>query len=434
VVLLLSLAFAFASVQDDMDTQALLNAILAAKDAPKDATTEQPQTDRPTTQKHSNSRGDPEVDMEPDQIVEYWGYPAENHQVTTEDGYELTILRVPYGRYGDNSSLPANRPVIFIQHGLDGSAADFVTNLPNQAIAFVLADAGFDVYLGNFRGNKYSRKHKTYSPSEHSFWQFSWDEMARYDLPAMINYALKNSKTDKLYYIGYSLGTTTAFAKFSQDKELAQKIKKFYALAPMANVGHIKGPLRWFAPFTSAMETVAKFVGLDEFAPNQWLMDITAKYFCGAPISDLVCKNVLFLIGGPDSNQMNTTRLPVYLSHSPGGTSTRTMVHMGQMVNSKKFQAYDYGRKENEQHYGQKKPPQYDITQMEVPIAVYSGGRDWLADPTDVQNLLPQLRNIIDNVYLPDFNDFDFIWGLRAAPEIYWKIRKDIQGDHADSA
>jgi lysosomal acid lipase/cholesteryl ester hydrolase len=377
-----------------------------------------------------NSKEDPEVRMGPGEIAAYWGYPAELHDVTTEDGYGLTLLRIPYGRNGPQTNNSTKRPVVFLQHGLDGSAADWVTNLPNQAAAYVFADAGFDVWIGNFRGNKYARFHKTMHPSEHAYWKFSWDEMAKYDLPAMIDLALTTSKSSQLYYVGFSLGTTTAFAKLSQDPEFAKKIKKFYALAPMAMVGHIKGPLRWMAPFTGAFETIFKFVGMDEFVPNQYLMDTVAKYFCGNPISDLLCKNALFLIGGPDSKQLNATRIPVYLSHSPGGTSTRTMIHMGQMVKSGKFQAYDYGsRRENKAHYHQDKPPEYDVSSIQTPIFIYNGGQDWLSDPKDVESLLPKLRSVEDNVFLPDFNDFDFIWGLRAAAEIYFPIRKNIRSD-----
>ena len=42
--------------------------------------------------------------------------------------------------------------------------------------AYVLADNGYDVWLGNYRGNRYSRRHLTLNPDSlfnRDFWQFS---------------------------------------------------------------------------------------------------------------------------------------------------------------------------------------------------------------------------------------------------------------------
>ena len=52
----------------------------------------------------------------------------------------------------------------------------------------------------------------------------SWDEMARYDVPAMLNYILRITGNEKLYYIGHSQGTLIAFAQFSHDHVLANKV------------------------------------------------------------------------------------------------------------------------------------------------------------------------------------------------------------------
>lgn len=40
--------------------------------------------------------------------------------------------------------------------------------------AFRLADLGYDVWLGNTRGNIYSRSHIYLDPDDAEFWQYSW--------------------------------------------------------------------------------------------------------------------------------------------------------------------------------------------------------------------------------------------------------------------
>jgi len=39
---------------------------------------------------------------------------------------------------------------------------------------FILADAGFDVWLGNVRGNTYGRTHVKYKPSDAQFWAWRY--------------------------------------------------------------------------------------------------------------------------------------------------------------------------------------------------------------------------------------------------------------------
>jgi lysosomal acid lipase/cholesteryl ester hydrolase len=45
------------------------------------------------------------------EIVEYYGYPVETHEVTTSDGYVLTNFRIPYGRE-DTANNESRPPVL----------------------------------------------------------------------------------------------------------------------------------------------------------------------------------------------------------------------------------------------------------------------------------------------------------------------------------
>ena len=68
----------------------------------------------------------------------------------------------------------------------------------------MLADAGYDVWLGNNRGTEYSQKHTNLTVDDEKFWEWSWAEMGRYDDIDNIKMIKERTGEDKIFYLGYS--------------------------------------------------------------------------------------------------------------------------------------------------------------------------------------------------------------------------------------
>ncbi|KAH0623586.1 hypothetical protein JD844_006503, partial [Phrynosoma platyrhinos] len=306
------------------------------------------------------------------EIIQYHGYPSEEYHIETEDGYILTVFRMPHGRY--NGADKDSRPAVFLQHSLLGDAFHWISNQPNSSLGFILADVGYDVWIGNRRGSIYSSNHKTLNPSEKKFWDFSFHEMGYYDIPAVIDFILNKTGHKQLYYIGHSEGSTTGFIALCAWPKLAEKIKVFFALAPTTTITFATTPM---LKLGAAYETVFH------------------------------------------------SRMDVYAAHCPSGTSGKNFIHWIQINRAKLFQAYDYGSAEkNMEKYNQTAPPTYKIEDIKIPIAIWTGGHDLFLDPRDAAMLVSRISNLVYEKHIAEWQHFDFIWGLDAPERMYMDIIK----------
>ncbi|XP_065173448.1 LOW QUALITY PROTEIN: lipase 3-like [Atheta coriaria] len=159
-------------------------------------------------------------------ILEKHNYAQQVHEVLTEDGYLLTINRI----LSKNTSDP-NPKVVFLNHGFLQSAYYWLIRGPPDALGFVLADAGYDVWLINNRGNGDSMT-AVHPPATDDFWNFGHDEIGLYDTPAAIDYILDETNQTDLTFVCHSQGCTMYYIMCLEKPEYEVKINKLIGLAP----------------------------------------------------------------------------------------------------------------------------------------------------------------------------------------------------------
>ncbi|XP_072827658.1 lipase member J isoform X5 [Vicugna pacos] len=337
-------------------------------------------------------------------------------------------------KHGSHPSVPcvswskSQRLVVYLQHGLLTSASSWISNLPNSSLGFLLADAGYDVWMGNSRGTTWSRKHLYLETNSKEFWAFSFDEMAKYDLPASIDFIVKQTQQEEIFYVGHSQGTTIAFITFSTIPIIAGRIKIFFAFAPVFSIKYSKSPLIKMA--YNWKSVIKAFSGNKDFLPNTSFKRFVGSQLCPLKIFGKICHDILFMISGYDQKNLNMSRMDVYMSQNPAGTSVQNMLHWSQLLNSSHLKAFDWGSPVlNLVHFNQTTSPLYNVANMNVSTATWSGESDLLADPEDVKILLPEIRNHIYHKTISYYNHIDFLFGLDVYHQVYHEIIDIIQGN-----
>ncbi|KAI9483474.1 MAG: Alpha/Beta hydrolase protein [Benjaminiella poitrasii] len=169
-----------------------------------------------------------------------WGYTSEMHEVITKDGYILKMYRI----YKKGSHPQGKRPVL-IGHGLFQCSGAFVLN-EERSLAFMLADEGYDVWVGNNRSIS-GYDHISLSHKDPEYWNWGLKELGMYDFCAMIKHVKIHSGFSKVAYIGHSQGNAQAFIALSLCPEICSSLSCFVALAPAVFSGDlVKRKIKYF--------------------------------------------------------------------------------------------------------------------------------------------------------------------------------------------
>ncbi|KAI1748644.1 Alpha/Beta hydrolase protein [Xylaria castorea] len=353
-------------------------------------------------------------------ICATYGYTAEEHVVQTKDGYLLGLHRLAW-RKGEEDTKVNNGPasvkkrVVYLHHGLLMNSEVWVCQTDEQrCLPFVLVEHGFDVWLGNNRGNKYSKKSIRSSPNSVKFWNFSLDEFAFYDIPDSIQYILDATKQPSLSYIGFSQGTTQAFASLSVNPKLNDQVNVFIALAPAMSVPGLRNGI------VDALIKASPQVLFLLFGRRSILSSATTwQSILYPPIFiKLIDMGNNFLFGWKSKNISVSQKLAAY-PHLYSFTSTKSVVHWFQIIRNKSFQMFD---DDVQTYLGMNtlnkytKVAKYPTRNIKTPIVIVYGGSDSLID---IKAMLKELPKRTVATEIPHYEHLDFLWARDADTQVF---------------
>jgi pimeloyl-ACP methyl ester carboxylesterase len=355
--------------------------------------------------------------------VKSYGFECEKYEFDTDDGYILTVHRI----------LPKNKfhiqphPVLMV-HGILGSSGDFVMSGIDSPGLF-LANNGFDTWIGNVRGNRFSIKHKNMTSMNPNYWNFTFHEIGLFDVPAMIDNILEVTNSEKLIYISHSQGGASALVMLSIFPEYNQKISQLHLIAPSAywgNFGNINFKNFVIKPWLESFKNAKTYNQLaSEFFKS--FTDFMFSFYDSLPKTQF-CQLFSPLLCGSNFNCSRNyvyEYVPKFLSRT---VSMKQFLHFFQLIFSEKFRQFDYGVK-NIEIYGNSEPPEYNLNNVLTKTYIYGGDEDGVVSLTDVKILKKQLKNVKFSKTLHHYNHCDLIFGEKVKEDYFEKILRVMKDE-----
>ncbi|KAI6779988.1 lipase -like protein [Emericellopsis cladophorae] len=357
------------------------------------------------------------------ELCRLWGYEAEEHIVQTKDGFLLGVHRLQWrkgeeGQQVNSGPTSMKKRVAYLHHGLLMNSEVWVAQTDEQrCLAFELVERGFDVWFGNNRGNKYSKKSIHSSPDSLKFWDFSIDEFAFHDIPDSIEYILDTTGQKSLSYIGFSQGTAQAFATLAIHPKLNSKVNVFIALAPaMAPAGLSNG-------IVDSLVKASPQVLFLLFGRRSILSSATMWETLLYPplFSRVIDMGLSFLFNWQTKNISASQKLAAY-PHLYSFTSTKSVVHWFQIIRNRSFQMYDDNVQQpmsvtNSNKFS--KVAKYPTRNIRTPVVLVYGGSDSLVD---IKAMLKELPPQTVATEIPHYEHLDFLWARDVDIQVFQHV------------
>ncbi len=156
-------------------------------------------------------------------------------------------------------------------------------------------------------------------------------------------------------------------------------------LGPVTKISHTEAAIfQWLSHFYDLFADTCSLLGIHEFLGQSWLTSGITSLFCVNIPEFCELLSALFVTHDPDLD--DSDRFAVYMGHEPNGSSVKSILHYTQNLKQDRFQVYadDYA---DVIHFHDVRDT--DLIPLEniygVPVAMFTGKEDILADLTDAR-------------------------------------------------
>ena len=371
-------------------------------------------------------------------MINQAGYYFEEHKICTEDGYILTAWRIPCLLNETNMDLYKKRKPVILQHGLIDSSYTWLLLDKEHSLPFLLVDNKFDVWLTNTRGNAVSFEHE--NPKEFDsakidskYWNFSFHEMAVYDLPANVDYIKEKTGFEKVDYICHSQGGLIYFIMYTMNQKFIEdNFDHFISLGTVITTFTSESNLIKLGSYSKFPEIVDTLHINNILCFNKFFYDAISNFckFFNRP-----CYNIVkFIVSNNfETKRINMSKLFSEFLYVPAGTSSKNLRHWMQIYNTKRLARYDYGEKKNLEIYKTKKSPIYDLSEFKnykIKSRLYTSDKDPFSNIDDLHHLTKYLNDkYVQIKRMINYNHMDFLWSDDAKEDIYLPIINFLKYD-----
>lgn len=358
-------------------------------------------------------------------IITEQGYSFEEHKIITEDGYINTAWKIT------NNNVTQKIPVL-ITHGLLDNCYSFLSMNKTYSLPYLIADEGYEVWMMNTRGSTFSYEHIEESKDSNDigsdYWDFTFTEIAKFDLKAHISYVKWKSNSEKVIYIGHSQGAFQLILAYSMYPEfLESSIESFISIGTVAKFIEIERSFPHYIQELNIFEFF-QFLGIKNMLSFNEYSTSFNKTLCEYFL--FICEFVISsIIETEPTKQIDYKYIADMYSYEPGGTSIKNLIHWLQALSTHYISHFDYGKEQNIIKYGKEIPNRYNVESLkDIKFkTMFVKGRK---DPYIPKKSIDYMKALIPQAEFLDienYNHLDYILAKSAKTLIYDKILKFIK-------